>query len=94
MILRLTLNSSINSNIQENSLKVLVKWYFTPERLHCFKSTLSNVWWRCEKDKGNMIHAFWICEEIMPFWNKVKEITQKCTDIHVSNNREFFSPRT
>lgn len=47
---RNTHKGSINFSVQENSCKLLSRWYRTPALLHKFDSSTSKCCWRCHKD--------------------------------------------
>lgn len=62
---------SLNVEIQENGYKITTKWYRTPARLHKFSPTIPNICWRCKKAKGSMLHIWWACTHLQPFWREV-----------------------
>lgn len=54
-------------------------WYRTPSRLHKFSPTIPNICWRCEKSVGTMLHIWWECENIQPFWKEVHNLISHIT---------------
>lgn len=62
----------------------------TPSRLKkCFPES-SGLCWRCEEEEGTLIHVFWTCPKIQPFWGEVRRITQKFTEYIVPEDPAFF----
>lgn len=39
-----------------------------------YTNGIPNVCCRCNKEKGTMLHIWWHCDRLVPFWSKVKEI--------------------
>lgn len=87
---------SLSTRMQETAYKILTHWYTTPEKIHKWFPHSSDMCWRCNKDKGTLLHIWWQCEQIVPFWNKVVEFIYKITEtkltldtacclLHISN---------
>lgn len=70
---------SMNVAIQENSYKIETRWYRTPSLLHKFSPSIPNTCWRCGKAEGTMLHVWWDCDLIQPFWKKVHDIISQVT---------------
>lgn len=70
---------SMNVAIQENGYKIATKWYRIPARLHKFSPTIPNICWRCKKEEGSMIHVWWECPLIRPFWQEVHTTISQVT---------------
>ena len=70
-ILRQVHQSSLDSKIQETGYKILTRWYRVPSLLHRIKEAVSGKCWRCGLEDGNMVHIFWGCKRVRPFWNKI-----------------------
>lgn len=62
---------SLSTKIQETAYKVLTHWYATPAKIHKWFPQSPDTCWRCNRAKGTLLHVWWQCERIMPFWNKV-----------------------
>lgn len=72
---------------QENSYKILSRWYLTPHRLHkMFPNTPSNCW-RCNDNDGSFLHIWWSCPKIQEFWKTIHRYTQQISKIFIE-----FSP--
>lgn len=59
--------------------KIHLRWYLTPDRLvHMFPSSSRLCWRGCGR-VGSLLHMWWSCPIISPFWltvqNLIKEIT-------------------
>lgn len=64
---------SINVSAQENSYKLYSRWYRTPDIIHRYHSSVSPICWRCNVEVGSLLHIWWNCPRIKPFWEKVQE---------------------
>lgn len=70
---------SLNVAIQENCYKVITRWYRTLSRLHKFSSEIPDTCWLCVKERGTMLHVWWDCEKLQPFWKEIHEIITQVT---------------
>lgn len=71
---------SINVSTQENRFKVFSKWYRTPYKIHKFHPAIPPTCWRCGSAKGTLLHIWWSCSLIQPFWQAIHRlITQIST---------------
>lgn len=75
--------------MQETNYKILTRWYRTPSLLKIFPRT-SDLCWRCQQEKGTLIHIFWSCPRIQNFWKEVRRIIQKFTDRTVPDEPAYF----
>lgn len=89
-ILRFTHKSSICAKTQETNYKILSRWYRTPVQLHKIFPTTSEVCWRCQKDKGTLLHIFWSCPKLSRFWRVIHETIQLFTDKTITKDPAFF----
>lgn len=73
-----TLKTSACTRLQENSIKMMYRWYLTPEKIALMsKSKTSNKCWKCGKEKGSFFHMWWKCKLAKQYWSKIyKEITK------------------
>lgn len=60
-ILRFSLKSSICTKIQETNYKILTRWYYMPQLLQKYYPTTTDRCWRCQTDRGTLLHIFWSC---------------------------------
>lgn len=89
-ILHFTYKPSICTKMKENNFKILTRWYKTPARLSKIFPASSDRCWRCEEERGTLLHVFWTCPIIAQFWLKVKNIAQKFTDQQIPDDPAFF----
>lgn len=75
---------SINVSTQENRYKIQPRWYRTPALLHKFKPTIPDTCWRCQEDRGTLIHIWWLCPRIQTFWKEVHLITSHITTYEIA----------
>lgn len=89
-ILHFTHKSSICTRFQETNYKIFMRWYRTPAILQKIFPETSKLCWRCQQSTGTLIHIFWSCPRIRPFWGRVREIIQKFTDRNVPDEPAYF----
>lgn len=70
-ILRFTHKSSICAKTQETNYKIISRWYRTLVVLHKLYPTTSDQCWRCQSNKGTLLHIFWTCPKLTHFWQTV-----------------------
>lgn len=59
---------------RENTYKVLMFWYHTPQLLKHLSQDISDRCWRCMVGEGTHLHIFWECPVIVPFWRMVESV--------------------
>lgn len=64
---------------QENAFKLLSRWYRTPLKLHHIYPTVSPQCWRCETETGTLLHIWWTCPKLQPFWKEVHRLIHQIT---------------
>lgn len=89
-ILYFTHKSSLCSNYQETTYKIMTRWYRTPSVLAKLFPLLSDRCWRCDSHRGTLLHIFWECPSIHPFWRQVLQLIHKFTDSSVSLQQFFL----
>lgn len=89
-IIMSTLKFSICTKIQETNYKPLTRWYLTPHALHTRYPEASKICWRCQKNRGTILHVFWSCPKLTFFWTKIRETIQKFTEYNIPNDPAFF----
>lgn len=89
-ILRFTYKSSICTKTQETNFKILTRWYRTPANLKKIFPDTSDQCWRCQGEKGTILHIFWSCPKLEHFWKEVHRILQKFTECEIPDNPAFF----
>lgn len=89
-ILLFTFKSSIHTQAQESGYKLLTRWYRTPQVLHFMYPETSDCCWRCGRHPGDLLHLFWSCPKLLPFWTSVKRIMSKFTDREIPWDPAFF----
>lgn len=70
---------SLNVLIQENGYKVITRCYRTPSRLHKSSSDTPDTCWRCGTEVGTMLHVWWACDKLQPFWKEVHDLITHIT---------------
>lgn len=85
-VLALAHKSSIASHYQESGYKILTRWYRVPYMLHKMNPSLSDRCWRCGTEVGSMLHVFWSCPILRPFWEEVTSTIQSLTSVELKDN--------
>lgn len=61
---------SVCARHQEAGYKLLARWYYAPEKIHQMFPQSSNLCWRCGEETGSLLHVFWSCRTLRPFWTE------------------------
>lgn len=75
----LTHSLSVASYSQEKNFKILARWYHCPVILHKMDLSVPDTCWRCLQATGSMLHIWWDCPLISPFWKEVEGEYHKFT---------------
>lgn len=78
------------ANHREQFHKLLTRWYFTPLRLANVYSTISPYCWRYYGSMGSLIHIFWSCSCLWPFWVNVMGLLSKILQKPCPTGPEFL----
>lgn len=70
--------------IQENSFKLLSRWYKTPEFLHKLNPEVPELCWRCGTGTGSLSHIWWLCHKIQPFWKSIEALVNQICNTKIS----------
>lgn len=81
--------SSSCANHKEQFHKLLSRWYFTPRRLAIAYPTVSPHCWRSCGATGSLLHIFWACPNLTPFWDSVKGLISQLLHIPCPQGPEF-----
>lgn len=71
-------SSSICSLNKENTYKILMHWYHTPDVLHAIYHSVPDRCWRCTAHRGTLFHIFWG----MPANNIILEVGKLFSVLH------------
>lgn len=64
---------STNVAIRQKMFKLRHRWYMMPSRLQKMFPKMKDCCWRCEKQKGDFKHIWWVGEKLQEFIFKVKD---------------------
>lgn len=78
------------TSLQENSFKMIYRWYMTPKKLARIDRTHSNRCWKCKKHEGSLFHMWWTCSKARKFWTKIHKKLQQILKIKINKNPTFF----
>lgn len=84
------ITSSSCANHKEKFHKRLTRWYFTPLRIATAYPAASPYCWRSCGSAGSLLHVFWSCPCLTPFWDNVKGLVSQMTQKLCTFGPEFF----
>ena len=70
---------SLNVLTQENGYKLYSRWYRTPHIVNKYNPNVSSLCWRCKSAPGTLLHIWWECNDIKPFWEKIHKLIYEIT---------------
>lgn len=82
--------SSICILYKENTYKVLFSWYMTPSHLHAIYPTALDRCWRCLRDRGTLLHVYWQCPSLQPYWRSVWDLLQWLFEMDVPLHSKLY----
>lgn len=68
------LKTSLCTKIQETNYKILTRWYLKPSQLH---TIFPDTFWQGCRDRGTILHIFWLCPKLHAFWAAVHTISPR-----------------
>uniref|UniRef100_A0A670ITK0 Reverse transcriptase domain-containing protein n=1 Tax=Podarcis muralis TaxID=64176 RepID=A0A670ITK0_PODMU len=84
------LKFTASAAIRENLVKMVYRWYLTPEKLSRMYKTADKICWRCKIKEGSFMHMWWTCEEIKKFWDQVYNELKKILRYTFPKDPEAF----
>jgi hypothetical protein len=57
--------------IKEIQIKTTLRFHLTPIRIAIIKNTTTNRCWQGCGEKGTLLHCWWECKLVQPFWKKI-----------------------
>lgn len=63
--------SNCAAAFRESPLKLHIRWYLTPAKIHSFYPMASPDCFRGCPEEGSYVHIFWSCKHLEPIWNAV-----------------------
>lgn len=78
---RLTHFSLVDTKTQENSYKLLLRWYCVPATLTRIYPSPSDLCWMGCDQRGTFPHMWWDCPVIVNFWSTVHKHIMESLDI-------------
>lgn len=74
-----THKGSVNVSAQENRFKIYSSWYRTPDKLHKIFPSVPSMCWRCMSNSGTLLHVWWDCPVLQPFWKEIHSLISQIT---------------
>lgn len=82
--------SSLCTLYKENTYKILLYWYMTPDTLHTIYPSSPDRCWRCQKERGTLLHIYWSCPLIAPYWTEVHQLLTGLLEVQVPMTPKLF----
>lgn len=90
MIWRRATKTSQCITYRESQIKLMMFWYHTPTLLHKLNPEISDLCWRCARDRGSQFHIFWDCSKIQPYWVMVNALIFEVLGIRFPLEPQLF----
>ena len=74
------LSATINARYRLTHYNFLHQTYYTPQRLHKYKSEISDLCFRCGTEEGSFLHCTWQCIKVRTFWYDFCDTLAKIID--------------
>ena len=87
---RLTHKSSVDAKTQENNYKLLTRWYRVPTSLARIFPNVSDRCWRGCGQRGTLLHIWWECPVLRPFWDMVTKHVSEGLGVDIPVHPKHF----
>jgi hypothetical protein len=69
--------------IKDMQIKTTLRFHFTTVRIAIIKNTSNNrCWWGCG-EKGTLVHCWWECKLVLPFWKNIWRLKNLNIDLNI-----------
>ena len=73
-----------NENLRLIQFKLMLRYYYTRDRIKTFNSELSSECLKCKIKNDSLIHAFWECHKIKQLWEKLQTWLNEALKINIT----------
>lgn len=82
-------HTTCNVHLADTLTKLVIHWYYTPDRLHKLDPTQRDDCWRGCGQVGTLIHVLWDCSFLQAYWKEVLTDIDKHLDTELPRLPEF-----
>lgn len=72
------------ANHLELSRKIHLRWYLTPVRIAHMSPSASKSCWRTCGSTGTLLHMWWACPVVAPFWTEITTFIQTVSGLQIN----------
>ena len=76
--------------LRENYMKMMYRWYLTPDKLAKMYKNGDSSCWKCKTMEGNFFHMWWTCSKAKGYWEMTYNEILKIFKLTVPKKPEAF----
>lgn len=80
----------MESKTHETNYKLLSRWYRVPADLARIYPLVSDQCWRECGHRGTLLHIWWECPLIRPYWTDIKSLIREILDLDIPLSPAYF----
>uniref|UniRef100_A0A803TZP9 Reverse transcriptase domain-containing protein n=1 Tax=Anolis carolinensis TaxID=28377 RepID=A0A803TZP9_ANOCA len=89
-IWRKKIKYTYSMDMKENWLKILHRWYLTPQKIGFMYKNTNNKCWKCKSQVGSYHHMWWSCRKMAKFWTMMLDESNKILNTNFAKTPELL----